>query len=200
MKRDSKSDQNRERIVSVALRLFSERGYGATSIGDIAEESGLLKGNLAYYFKTKSMILEAVVEARQADFLGRLTTGLAAEASPLDALEHFLRVVEADAPALIKAGCPIGTLCSELGKTDSALHPLAVKLLLAVQTALTEQFTRVLPAKEAQGAAEHLLAMMQGATLLAQAYRNSEIIFRQANVARQWLRTVLLQPENTLKP
>jgi AcrR family transcriptional regulator len=60
-----KGEQSRQRVVSTALRLFHERGYANTSLADVAEQSGLLKGNLAYYFKTKPDLLRAVTEARQ---------------------------------------------------------------------------------------------------------------------------------------
>lgn len=38
-----KGEQNRQRVVSTALRLFHERGYASTSLADVAERSGLLK-------------------------------------------------------------------------------------------------------------------------------------------------------------
>lgn len=60
-----KGAQSRERVVATALRLFHERGYASTSLSDVAKEAGLLKGNLAYYFKTKPDLLAAVTEARQ---------------------------------------------------------------------------------------------------------------------------------------
>ena len=45
--------------VQTALQLFMERGYAETSIGDVAEQAGLLKGNLSYYFKTKAELYRA---------------------------------------------------------------------------------------------------------------------------------------------
>ena len=56
-----KGADNRDRIVAAALDLFMERGYAETSIGDVAETAGLLKGNLSYYFKTKASSLASDV-------------------------------------------------------------------------------------------------------------------------------------------
>jgi len=47
----------KERILEVALRLFNERGYDKTSLREIAEELGITKAALYYYFETKRQIL-----------------------------------------------------------------------------------------------------------------------------------------------
>jgi TetR/AcrR family transcriptional regulator, cholesterol catabolism regulator len=56
--------QYRERhqeIVRAAARLFAERGFDATSIADIADEVGLLKGSLYYYVPNKQDLLFAMI-------------------------------------------------------------------------------------------------------------------------------------------
>ena len=55
----------RERILEVSLGLFNEKGYAATSLGDIAKEVGISKGNLTYHFATKpELALELEQRAR----------------------------------------------------------------------------------------------------------------------------------------
>lgn len=51
-----------EDIVDAAAQLFSEQGYAATSIQDIADSVGLLKGSLYHYIHTKEDLLEAVIQ------------------------------------------------------------------------------------------------------------------------------------------
>lgn len=46
----------REVIVNEAARLFSERGYGATSIRDIADASEVRSASLYHHFKSKEEI------------------------------------------------------------------------------------------------------------------------------------------------
>jgi AcrR family transcriptional regulator len=50
----------RERILDVALELFNEQGYDATSLREIAERLGVTKAALYYHFKSKSDILLAL--------------------------------------------------------------------------------------------------------------------------------------------
>ena len=56
---DASADQGstRERILDIALELFTERGYDKTSIRDIAERLGTTKAALYYHFKSKADIL-----------------------------------------------------------------------------------------------------------------------------------------------
>ena len=47
----------RERILDIALELFTERGYDKTSLRDIAERLGTTKAALYYHFERKEDIL-----------------------------------------------------------------------------------------------------------------------------------------------
>jgi len=47
----------RERILDVALELFTEQGYEKTSLRDIAEQLGITKAALYYHFERKQDIL-----------------------------------------------------------------------------------------------------------------------------------------------
>ena len=47
----------RERILDIALELFAEQGYDATSLRDIAERLGTTKAALYYHFERKEDIL-----------------------------------------------------------------------------------------------------------------------------------------------
>lgn len=54
--------QTRERIVTVALTLFAEKGYEATSLQDIANEMGLTKPAVFYHYRGKQEILKDLAE------------------------------------------------------------------------------------------------------------------------------------------
>src|ERR1700758_227704 len=56
----------RSRLVSAAVGLAYQNGFGATSLADIAREAEVPLGNVYYYFKTKDEIGEAIVELRLA--------------------------------------------------------------------------------------------------------------------------------------
>ena len=52
---------SREHMLLVALRLFAQKGYGATSIFDIAHELQITKGAIYKHFKNKQDILDAII-------------------------------------------------------------------------------------------------------------------------------------------
>jgi AcrR family transcriptional regulator len=54
----------RSRIQQVALELFTEQGYEATSLREIAERLGVTKAALYYHFRTKDDIIASLVEDR----------------------------------------------------------------------------------------------------------------------------------------
>lgn len=183
----------RAQIVASAQALIAQRGFAETALGDVAQACGMLKGNLSYYFKTKAELLAAVSEARQAELIAALSLaavpGRTAAAHARLQLLGFLDHVEAQAEMLALQGCPIGSLCSELGKGDAALLPSASAVLGGLQDWLAAQFGALLgdAGPVAAAHAEQLLAMMQGAALLAQAHREPAVVRRMSAAGRRWL-------------
>jgi len=54
--------QQRERILSVALSLFAEKGYERVSLRQVAREVGLTPATLYHYFPSKEALLETLAE------------------------------------------------------------------------------------------------------------------------------------------
>lgn len=181
----------RQRIIDAALALFAEKGYAETSIGDVAVSAGLLKGNLSYYFRTKEDLLEWVTRERERQLIGDLGKSLPAGASAGQAMAHFLDFTDASADELARHGCPVGTLCSELGKDDPSLQPYAAHILAAVHRWIVEHLGDSVSATTANAVAEQLLVMMQGAAVLAHAQRDPGVVHRVVANARMWLAATL---------
>src|ERR1700684_1788361 len=55
--RRGSAPETRERILDIALELFTEQGYDKTSLRDIAERLGTTKAALYYHFERKEDIL-----------------------------------------------------------------------------------------------------------------------------------------------
>ena len=60
----TKRADKQTRILDVATALFSERGYAATRMQDIADGLGMKAGSLYYYFESKEAVLAAIVGER----------------------------------------------------------------------------------------------------------------------------------------
>jgi AcrR family transcriptional regulator len=57
-----RSHDTRSRLRQLALKLFAEQGYEKTSLREIAEQLGVTKAALYYYFKSKEDIVRSLVE------------------------------------------------------------------------------------------------------------------------------------------
>jgi AcrR family transcriptional regulator len=79
----------KEEIVAEATRLFAERGYEGTSMGDLAERVGLRKASLFHHFESKDVlyatVLEELIEGVQLAIRGAAT----AEGSFIDRLDSL---------------------------------------------------------------------------------------------------------------
>lgn len=60
-KSQRRPDERPGEIISAALELFSQRGFSATRLDDVAARAGLSKAAIYLYFQDKSALLRAVV-------------------------------------------------------------------------------------------------------------------------------------------
>lgn len=58
-----KADARRETLIKAARRLFTEKGYDATKMEEIAEAAGCTTGPLYHFFKTKKELFDATLSA-----------------------------------------------------------------------------------------------------------------------------------------
>jgi TetR/AcrR family transcriptional regulator, cholesterol catabolism regulator len=63
------NEKRYEEIVEVAGRLFATQGFDGTSLQDISEHVGVLKGSLYHYISSKEDLLEEVVRSAQQGLL-----------------------------------------------------------------------------------------------------------------------------------
>lgn len=60
--REAKKAQAEQTLLEHAARLFVEKGFGGTSLKDIADAMGLTRGAIYYYFPNKEALLSTLVE------------------------------------------------------------------------------------------------------------------------------------------
>lgn len=82
--------ENQERILDAALEVFSERGFRGATIDQIADQAGMSKPNLLYYFRRKKDMYEALI-ARLLDTWLEPLRELDGEGDPLPELQSYIR-------------------------------------------------------------------------------------------------------------
>lgn len=80
-----------EEVITAAIEIFSEQGYSATSIQDIADRVGVLKGSLYHYFSSKEGLLYRILQEahNEADAIWNEVADLGLD--PLATIEEYLR-------------------------------------------------------------------------------------------------------------
>src|SRR3954463_5206164 len=79
-----------EQLVTIAANLFAQKGYEGTSLRDIAEQAGITKAALYYWFPEKEALFQRVVAGRMATLVERVTEAVAAVTSPVEKIRVFL--------------------------------------------------------------------------------------------------------------
>jgi AcrR family transcriptional regulator len=91
-RRDGRTERTRRALTAAAIRLFSEQGYDATTVDQIAAEAGVTQRTYFHHFPTKEAVLFGGYEARLHDAtdafraavrLGSLAEGFHAATSAL---------------------------------------------------------------------------------------------------------------------
>jgi len=177
----------RTKLVETAARLTHKHGFHRTSLADIAQESGVPLGNVYYYFKTKDVLGEALVD-RLAVSYEALCMRWEEDTDPRQRLQSFIQMTVANRDALARSGCPIGTLCAELHKDGGPLADHAATLFARLLAWIETQFRAMGKGDESPELAAHLLAATQGATLLTHSFHDSRFITREAARLVAWLR------------
>src|SRR3954454_17402777 len=78
-----------DEILEAAARVFHEKGYESTSIQDIADAVGILKGSLYYYIDSKEDLLYEILEGIHAEALESVRKA-PAEGAPLQRIRAFV--------------------------------------------------------------------------------------------------------------
>ncbi len=116
----------RDRLLEVATRMFARRGFGATSIRDIADEAGCNLALISHYFGGKEGLLRETIRAGMRDAGGELAR-VASAPGPADPRARLRDAIDALLRRFDDArdgGLPIAV--QELMHPDS---PLAKELI-----------------------------------------------------------------------
>jgi TetR/AcrR family transcriptional regulator, transcriptional repressor for nem operon len=176
----------RDRLVRAAAELSYGRGFGDVALADIAEHARVPVGNIYYYFRTKASIGEAVVAQRRAEFQ-MMRQLWDSEPTPQRRLKALVRMTRDNRDNLARAGCPVGSLCSELGKQEGPLAEQSALPLRDLLQWIEQQFEEMGKAAEKEALGLHLLSALQGVSLLANGLRNSKLVETEARLLNRWI-------------
>jgi len=180
-------ESTRDQIVNAADRLFYERGFEHTSFADIADVVGISRGNFYHHFKSKDEILNAVIEMRLAATREMLAGWEFDHPEPDERIRRFIDILSANRAPIMRHGCPVGSLCSELGRLGHPSRHEAAGLFGLFRTWLAREFVRLGRARDADRLALHLIGRSQGVAVMANAFGDEKFIRREVRALHAWL-------------
>ena len=86
------SSRRKEEIITVASRLFKEKGFTAVSVRDLAEEMGMKAASLYNHISSKQEILSSLILALAEDFTRSMERVLEENSTPIDQIESLIHV------------------------------------------------------------------------------------------------------------
>ncbi len=179
----------RQRLIAAASRLLHQQGAEKTTLADIAQAADVPVGNVYYYFKTKDDIIAAVIEAHVELAKAALTSIDTSHRSPKSRLKALVAEYADQSEVIALYGCPHGSLCSELDKR-SGPPDFAVAELMRVPIEWAEEQFRALGRPDAHDLAVSLIAAYEGSALLANTFRDPDILVREARRLNRWINTL----------
>src|ERR687888_1350639 len=182
----NKADK-RERLVESAKSLFYEQGVHPTTLAEVADRAEVPLGNVYYYFKTKEELVGAVV-AGYKEQAAILIASFERSRTPQARLKALIRNWVDMRDAVVRHGCPMGTLCAELDKSEGGLDRQAAEVMARIIDWSEDQFRQLgRPEADARDLAVALFAGIQGAALIANTFRDPAILSRQSRHLERWI-------------
>lgn len=121
-------------------------------------------------------ILDAVIAVRLGQTRDMLAQWEACGPDPVSRIRSFIHILIANQPLIMRHGCPVGTLCTELAKLGHPSLKQANAVFTLFRAWLRKQFTLLGRKPDADTLAMHLLARSQGVAALANAFREKSFV------------------------
>ena len=165
---------SREEILQKAIALFKKRGYSNTSIANIAQQCGLIKGSLYHYFKSKDEIgLESLKYIHE--YFDKNVYKIAYDdtLNSKDKIKLFVKKVD-EYFLNSEGGCLLGNLALEVSNENEEFKKYIKKYFLAWEDALFNILKDKYTHEEARSLAREYVSLTQGAIMLMNLYEDNK--------------------------
>jgi TetR/AcrR family transcriptional repressor of nem operon len=184
----------KERLMDAAMELLWQNSYGATSVDAICERAGAKKGSFYYFFKSKSELAAAALEADWNKKKAQMDSIFSPTVPPLERLERYFdfvhgRLAELQTKCGSILGCPYVSVGSEVSTQDSIVREtidriMDRKMKYFISTVRDAAAQGVIDAPDPEAKARALFACYQGTVAQARIQNDIELLRDFKDVAR----------------
>ena len=187
----------KQRLLNAAERLMLAKGFAATSVEEICDAAKLTKGSFFHYFDSKAQLGREVLERFCASGQQQMQAACAAAKDPLQRVyAHVEWAIAVTKRCRQSQACLLGTFAQELSDT----HPMIRSVCANAFTRWAQRLKEDLDAAKAIYAprarldtaslAEHFIAVLEGAKILARAKQDPRIEERSLRHFKRYLESV----------
>jgi len=187
----------KERLTDAALDLIWHNSYGATSVDAICERAGAKKGSFYYFFKSKSALTAAALEAEWNKNKKNMDALFSPTVPPLERFDRYFEYVHDHLAEIQKKcgsilGCPLLTIGSEVGTQDEGVRDTVQRIwdrkIKYFESAIRDAHAQgLIEAPDPEAKAKTLFACYHGTLTQARVENNVELIRDFKRVARDVL-------------
>ncbi|PKP81314.1 MAG: TetR/AcrR family transcriptional regulator [Alphaproteobacteria bacterium HGW-Alphaproteobacteria-18] len=197
--------RTRETLMEAAFKLVRQKGLSATSVDEICAGAGVSKGAFFHHFKSKEDLAVAAAHHWSA-MTGGFFDGAPYHApeDPLDRLLGYIALRrEMMDGEIAEFTCFVGTMAQEAWATSppvaaaawDSMAEHAEKLVPDIETAMRAR--GISGDWSAQSLARHIVAVTQGAFILAKASGAPAIAQESLDHLRRYVETLFVRPGTT---
>ena len=184
----------KERLMEAAMDLMWQNGYGAASVDAICEKAVAKKGSFYHFFKSKSELAAAALEADWQKKRAAMDSIFSPTVPPLERLERYFdfvyenmsKVRERCRGAIL--GCPYVSVGSEVSTQDEIVRKkiddiMDRKMQFFVSTIRDAAARGLIEAPDPEAKARALFACYQGTVAQARIQNDIELLRQFKDVA-----------------
>jgi TetR/AcrR family transcriptional regulator, transcriptional repressor for nem operon len=187
----------KERLTDAAMDLMWQNGYGAASVDAICERARAKKGSFYYFFKSKSELAAAALEADWKKKRAEMDSIFSPTVPPLERFDRYFdfvykRLAEVQERCGNILGCPFVNVGSEVSTQDQIVREaidrimdLKLQFFISAVRDAAAQGSIVAPDPEAK--AKALFACYQGTVAQARIQNDVELLREFKHVAKDVL-------------
>jgi TetR/AcrR family transcriptional repressor of nem operon len=183
----------KERLTDAAMGLIWENSYGATSVDAICERAGAKKGSFYYFFKSKSELAAAALEADWNKKRAEMDAIFSPTVPPLERFERYFDFVHDRLAELQKRcgsilGCPLLSIGSEVSTQDQIVRQTIDRIMdrkvnYFISAVRDAQAQGLIEAPDPEAKARALFACYQGTLAQARIQNDLELLREFKHVA-----------------
>lgn len=186
---------SRQAILDAGQRTIAHKGWAAVGLNELLAEAGVPRGSFYYYFKSKDVFGEAMMQEYFREYLADMDEIF--ERQDLPAADRLLRYWQQWRETQSLDDCQGKCLAVKLGAEVSDLsEPMRIALKDGT-TAIIERITRMITAGQADGSlaadidaestAQTLYDLWLGASVMAKIHRNTAAMDNAYGITTQIL-------------